>query len=63
MATLGGFDLVADVVAGLAEETDGGLQGEALARRGVAAETSMFWYQRVRTVAQPAYRNIPVLKV
>lgn len=59
MATPGDIHLVADVVARLTEEMDGALQGEAPARGRIAAEASMFWYQRVRTVAQPAYRNIP----
>lgn len=61
MATPGDVDLVADVVADLAEEMDGGLQGEASTGGRVAAETSMFWYQRVGTVAQPACRHVRVL--
>lgn len=47
MATPGDIDLVADVVARLTEEMDGALQGEASTRGWIAAETSMFWYQRV----------------
>lgn len=58
MATPGDTELVVDVVTRLAEEMDGGLREEALARGRIAAEPSMFWYQRVRTVAEPACRNI-----
>lgn len=58
MATLGDTDLVADVVTRLTEEMDGALGEEALTRGRIAAEPSMFWYQRVRTVAEPACRNI-----
>lgn len=58
MATHGETDLVADVVSRLTEETDGALRREALTWGWVAAEPSMFWYQRVRTVAEPACRNI-----
>lgn len=57
MATPGDMDLVADVVTRLTEEMDGALQEEALTRGWIAAEPSMFWYQRVRTVAQPACRK------
>lgn len=63
MATPGDMDLVADVVTGLTEEMDGALQEEALTRGWIAAEPSMFWYQRVRTVAQPACRNISFISL
>lgn len=58
MATPGDMHLVVDVVARLTEEMDGALQGEACAGGWITAETSMFWYQRVRAVAQPACGNI-----
>lgn len=48
--------LVAQVVSVLAEDPDDGLIGKPAAWRRVAAETSMFWYQRVRAV-QPACRS------
>lgn len=47
MATPGDIDLAADVVAGLTEEMDGALQGEASTWGRIAAEASVFWYQRV----------------
>lgn len=54
MATPGHPNLVGDVVAGLAEEVDAALLGEAPARRRLAAEAAMFGHQRVGAVAQSA---------
>lgn len=57
MAALGdGRHLVADVVPGLAEETDRAPVRKTAAGRRVAAEPSMFRHQRVGTVTQLACR-------
>lgn len=57
VTTPGNTDLVVDVVSGLTEEMDVALLGETSTWGWIAAETSMFWHQRVSAVAQSACRN------
>lgn len=54
MATPGHADLVVDVVAGLAEEVNGALEGKTPTWRRITAEPSVLQHQRVGAVTQSA---------